>query len=166
MAIKLSITFPNGSVAEYHKISRIEANPKHGLTVYVQHYKDATYREANAPCVAEDVENFAWEEWSETYAGAFSGGLYALLKTRDRYKGASDIADVTLDKTSLALKVGESATLTATVQPEEAVTWASSDETIAMVTGGKVEALKEGTAEISATVGESKAVCTATVSKE
>lgn len=159
MAIKLSITFANGSIAEYHKISRIEGNPKHGLTVYVQHYKDAAYREANAPCVAEDVENFAWDEWSATYAGAFSGGLYGLLKTRAKYKDATDIADVTLDKTSLALKVGESATLIAIVQPDEPVTWESSDETVATVDGGKVDAIKTGTVEIYATVGDSKAVC-------
>ena len=66
---------------------------------------------------------------------------------------------MTLDKTSLALKVGESETLAATVQPDKTVTWASSDETVATVIGGKVEAIKAGTVEIYATVGDSKAVC-------
>jgi hypothetical protein len=163
MALKLSITFPNGSVADYHKISRIEGNPKHGLTVYVQHYKDATYREANAPCVSEEVENFAWDTWKAFFDGSLSGGAYGLLKTRDKYKEATDIADVTLDKTSLALKVGESATLIAIVQPDEPVTWASSDETVATVIGGKVEAIKTGTVEIYATVGDSRAICIAVV---
>lgn len=163
MALNLLITFDNGATAEYHKISRVEANPKHGLTLYVQHYRDVTYRESGAPCVAEDVEQFAWDEWKVAYDGAFSSGLYALLKTREKYKDATDIADVSLDQSSLSLAVGESAMLVATVQPEESITWASSDETVATVADGKVEAVEAGTAEISATVGSSKAVCTVIV---
>ena len=159
MAIMIPITFPNGSTAEYHKISRIEANPKYGLTVYVQHYKDATYREANAPCVAEDVENFAWPEWEDTYASAFSGGLYALLKTLGKYKDATDVADVSLDNISLSLHVGEIGELVATTQPEADVTWESSDESVATVIDGKVTAVRAGMAYVSAVAGDSSAKC-------
>lgn len=55
---------------------------------------------------------------------------------------------VTLDKTSLSLAIGESATLTATVKPDDAtdktVAWSSSDESVAKVDNGKVTAVKSG----------------------
>ena len=77
---------------------------------------------------------------------------------------------VSLNKTSLALKKGESETLTATVLPEEAddktVTWFSSDESAASVgADGKVTALKSGTAVITAKTNDGgyTAECTVTV---
>ena len=58
---------------------------------------------------------------------------------------------MTLDQAELSLYTGKTATLTATVTPEnatnKAVTWKSSDDTIATVdNNGKVTAVKEGTA--------------------
>ena len=74
---------------------------------------------------------------------------------------------VTLDRTELSLKVDETATLTATVEPDNAtdktVTWATSAEDIATVENGTVTALKAGTATITATCGEAKAECAVTV---
>ena len=70
---------------------------------------------------------------------------------------------VTLDKTSLELPVGKSYTLTATVKPDNAadknVTWSSSDESIATVANGKVTAIKQGTATITAECSGKKAEC-------
>lgn len=57
--------------------------------------------------------------------------------------------------------------LTATVTPADttdAVTWSSSDETVATVSeDGTVTGIKEGTAVITATAGNVKAECTVTV---
>ena len=74
---------------------------------------------------------------------------------------------VTLSETQLSLAVGESATLTATVLPEDAtdktVTWSSSDEGVVTVSGGAVTALAEGGATITATCGSVFAECAVTV---
>ena len=62
---------------------------------------------------------------------------------------------------------GETIQLTATVLPEGAgeATWTSSDEAVATVSPeGIVTAIGEGTATITATVGEKTATCTITVS--
>jgi uncharacterized protein YjdB len=68
------------------------------------------------------------------------------------------VSKVLLNKTTLSLSVGDSETLTATVTPVEAknraVTWNSTDEAVASVVGGKVTALKAGTATITVTTVE------------
>ena len=78
------------------------------------------------------------------------------------------ITSLTLDKTSLSLAVGETAQLTATVKPDNAtdktVTWCSSNESIVKVSNGEVSAVSEGTAIISAALGDKLAQCTVTVS--
>ena len=85
--------------------------------------------------------------------------------------GASDSTSmqpitVTLSKNEVELDLYESTILTAEVaNTEEAVVWSSSDETIAVVEGGKVTALKEGVAIISATVNETSDKCTLTVNE-
>ena len=77
------------------------------------------------------------------------------------------VTSVTLDKTNLELEVNGTYTLTATVAPTEAtdktVTWTSSESTIAKVENGKVTALKEGTATITAKAGDKTATCKVTV---
>ena len=77
------------------------------------------------------------------------------------------VGSVTLDKTSLSLAVGETATLTATVKPDNAtdknVAWTSSDESVAMVASGKVTAVKPGKATITAKCGDKIAECAVTV---
>ena len=75
---------------------------------------------------------------------------------------------ITLNQTALALNVGGSSTLTATVTPSNAtnktVTWTTSNASIATVSGGKVTAVGPGTATITATTsGGQKATCTVTV---
>ncbi len=75
---------------------------------------------------------------------------------------------VTLDKTSVTLKKGDSTKLKATVSPsnttEKNVTFYSSDDNIATVSAdGTVTAVKGGTATITALVGGKSAKCTVTV---
>lgn len=83
------------------------------------------------------------------------------------------IASVSLNESNLSLYTGKTATLTATVTPEnatnKAVTWESSDDTIATVdNNGKVTAVKEGTATITATAADGSgksATCKVTVTQ-
>ena len=77
---------------------------------------------------------------------------------------------ITLNKTKLSLEKGKSETLTATVTPEnstDTITWESSDKTKATVdNNGKVTAVAEGTATITAKTTSGKtATCTVTVTK-
>lgn len=82
-------------------------------------------------------------------------------------KTVKAVTEVTLDKTSLTLKAGQSATLTASVKPDDAtdksVTWSTSDPSVATVSEGTVTALKVGTATITAKAGDKTAACSVTV---
>jgi uncharacterized protein YjdB len=78
------------------------------------------------------------------------------------------VSSVTLDQTTLELEVGQTATLVATVKPDNAtdktITWSSSDDGIATVDAtGKVTAIKTGEATITAKSGEKSAECKVTV---
>lgn len=69
----------------------------------------------------------------------------------------------------LKLKVGETATLSATITPVEAgiIVWSSSNSSIAAVSNGKVHAgAIEGTAVITAQAGGKKATCVVTVTEK
>ena len=82
------------------------------------------------------------------------------------------VTGVTLDKSSVELKKGETVTLTATVAPDNAtnknVVWSSSDSSIAKVENGVVTAVESGTATITVTTedGNLKASCVVTVKRE
>jgi uncharacterized protein YjdB len=79
------------------------------------------------------------------------------------------VTGVTLNKTALALKVGESETLTATVLPANAtnktVKWESSAQSVATVENGLVSAVSAGSAIITVTTqdGNKTANCAVTV---
>lgn len=82
------------------------------------------------------------------------------------------VTGVDLNKATLNLKVGKSATLVATVNPSnadnKAVVWSSSDESVATVDqNGKVTAKKVGTATITVTTvdGGYTDTCSVTVTK-
>ena len=86
---------------------------------------------------------------------------------------AVSVTGVTLNKSELSLYTGQSETLTAAVAPDNAtnktVTWSSSDNTIATVdNNGKVTAVKEGIATITAAAADGSgfsAACTVTVTR-
>ena len=78
----------------------------------------------------------------------------------------SQVESVTLDKKTLSLKVGATAELVAAVAPADvedmSVTWTSSDEKVVTVADGKVKAVKEGKATVTAVSvanPEAKDVC-------
>ena len=68
------------------------------------------------------------------------------------------VSSVSLDKDSLEIKVGQSETLQATIEPSDAtildVEWASSDESVALVSDGEVTGVAQGSATISVTTSD------------
>ena len=81
------------------------------------------------------------------------------------------VAKITLNETSISLREGRTATLTATVEPENAtnktVTWTSSDTSVATVDqDGVVTAVSKGTAIITAKIGNVSADCEVTVTRK
>lgn len=76
---------------------------------------------------------------------------------------------ITLDKGTLTIARGETATLTATVEPADTtdkVVWSSKDKTIATVdSNGKVSGVKVGETTITATCGNQTASCKVIVNK-
>ncbi|MDO4175774.1 MAG: S-layer homology domain-containing protein, partial [Eubacteriales bacterium] len=82
-------------------------------------------------------------------------------------KAEIPVTGITLDQAELTLTAGESAQLTATVQPENAtnptVTWSSNDEDVATVDdNGNITAVGVGTATITAQAGDQTATCVVT----
>ncbi len=77
------------------------------------------------------------------------------------------VTGITLDKTTATVEEGATVALTATVTPENAtdktVTWSTSNEAIATVSGGVVTGVKAGEVTITAKAGDKSATCTVTV---
>lgn len=78
---------------------------------------------------------------------------------------------ITLNKNSVDIYIGETATITATVSPSNAadksVTWTSSNNSIATVSNGKITAIAEGSATITAKAsGGQTSTCTVNVKKK
>lgn len=81
---------------------------------------------------------------------------------------ANPKATVSLDKTAVTLKVGETQKLTATTSDGTKVAWGSSDPSVASVSGGTVTAKKAGTATIAARRidGQKTVFCKVTVAEK
>ena len=96
---------------------------------------------------------------------------FVLVKNEDGTYGVEPEAvatKITLDETSLTLVKGDTATLTATVEPAEAtnkdeIVWTTSNSDIATVEAGKITAVGYGTATITAKIGEVYATCAVSV---
>ena len=107
------------------------------------------------------------------YAIAEGGGTALITATAADGGGASGscyvtvhenvlVSDVTLSQTSLSLEKGDTATLSATVSPtnatNKALTWSSSNSSVASVSGGTVTAVSGGSATIMATATDGSGV--------
>lgn len=92
-----------------------------------------------------------------------NGNVYGVLEAA---------LSVTLDRTTGSLNTGSTLGLTATVHPEnvtldKTVTWSSDNEGVATVNAeGLVTAVAAGTANITAAVGEARAICVLTVTRQ
>ena len=100
-----------------------------------------------------------------THAGTHTETLTFGIAVEDV---AVAVTGVTLDQSTLTLKAGgDTATLTATVSPDDAtdktVTWSSDNEAVATVANGVVTPVAAGTATITATAGGKSATCAVTV---
>ena len=132
-------------------------------------------------------KNVTWSSGNEQVVMVKNGVVTAVkqgstkitVKTEDGGKTATcsvvvepkyvAVSGITLDKTTLSIYDDEEITLTATIVPENAteksVTWKSSDESVASVSGGKVTAHKEGSTDITASIENASAKCVVTVNK-
>ena len=125
-------------------------------------------------------KNVAWSSSDESVASVDNGKVTAIKSGKATISAncggktaecavtvTVPVSSVTLDKTTLSLAVGETATLTATVKPDDAtdktVAWSSSDESVASVDNGKVTGLKSGKAIVTANSGGKTAECAVTV---
>ncbi len=89
--------------------------------------------------------------------------LNVLKNSDDPYHNLNQIdpTNITLSNTSLALTVGDTQQLSVTVQPSNAVddvVWSTSNSAVATVTNGKVTAVGNGTATITATSAQSPSI--------
>ena len=77
--------------------------------------------------------------------------------------------NITLSKTVLNLGFGKTALLSVNVSPDDAVmpvlTWSSSNDTVVKVADGQVTGIGEGTATVTVSAGELRALCDVTVTR-
>lgn len=106
---------------------------------------------------------------SSTENTDYDGNVYSCSATGGSVTVTKPVTGISLNTTSVSLKKGGTAQLTATVSPSDAtnktVTYSSSNSKVATVTsGGKITAVGGGTATITAKAGGKSATCKVTVS--
>lgn len=97
-----------------------------------------------------------------------NGNVYSCSATGASVTVVKSVTGISLNNSSVTLKKGETAQLTATVTPSDAtnktVQYTSSNTKVATVnSSGKITAVGGGTAKITATAGGKSAVCTVNV---
>lgn len=109
--------------------------------------------------------------WMRPYNASGVGGTAVYVDFGVTTRPVTKVTGITLNKTSLSLQKGQSASLTATVAPSNAtnksVTWSSNNTGVATVSNGNVKAIAAGTATITVTAADGsgkKAACTVKVS--
>lgn len=126
------------------------------ITFYGDLWKDVEDRDINpAQPLESHIAVFSNDEKLNTKLLSM---LYELAEEFPELAGGQPVIEaetVTLDQTDINLSVGKKQKLIATILPEVAkkkdVIWKSSDDKIATVTDGKVEAIAVGTATITCT---------------
>lgn len=163
----------NTKVDEYNaKVSQINNQVKDKLPMY----NDSNWTKTTDGSFKVDLTQFSGKKsfsiWAKLVTGTntyYDQEIYSMNGTKPT---EVSVTSVSLNKSTLDIKVGETATLTATINPTNAtnknVTWESDNTQIATVdTAGKVTAIKEGTAKITVKTkdGNHTATCIVTVSK-
>ena len=128
-------------------------------------YQDVTWSSSDSKIATVEEGKVSAVKKGTATIKAEANGKYVLCQV----EVLSSIAEISLDKTELNMIVGDTETLTAIITPADAtlreqIKWATSDENVATVdVNGKVKAVKEGTATVSATVEGKKAECLVSV---
>lgn len=163
----------NTKVDEYNaKVSQINNQVKDKLPMY----NDSNWTKTTDGSFKVNLTQFSGKKsfsiWAKLVTGTntyYDQEIYSMKGTKPT---EVSVTSVSLNKSTLDIKVGETATLTATINPTNAtnknVTWKSDNTQIATVdTAGKVTAIKEGTAKITVKTkdGNHTATCIVTVSK-
>lgn len=105
----------------------------------------------------------------ETEVGVLTedGGYEAYCTVVVTSDGVVPLTDISLNKSSLSLRVGNSETLVPTVTPSYATnadfTWSTSSASVATVDNGVVTGVSDGTATITVSAGGKSASCEVTV---
>lgn len=113
-----------------------------------------------------------WKALAVLTAIALFGSAFTACKSDDDGDDDVSVTGVTLDKKSAELKVGDTLSLKAAIEPANAtnqnVSWSSSDENVATVANGTVTAVAAGTADITVKTadGGKEATCTITVKEK
>ena len=163
----------NTKVDEYNaKVSQINNQVKDKLPMY----NDSNWTKTTDGSFKVNLTQFSGKKsfsiWAKLVTGTntyYDQEIYSMNGTKPT---EVSVTSVSLNKSTLDIKVGETATLTATINPTNAtnknVTWKSDNTQIATVdTAGKITAIKEGTAKITVNTkdGNYTATCIVTVSK-
>ena len=163
----------NTKVDEYNaKVSQINNQVKDKLPMY----NDFNWTKTTDGSFKVNLTQFSGKKsfsiWAKLVTGTntyYDQEIYSMNGTKPT---EVSVTSVSLNKSTLDIKVGETATLTATINPTNAtnknVTWKSDNTQIATVdTAGKITAIKEGTAKITVKTkdGNYTATCIVTVSK-
>lgn len=176
--VKLAYTSSNESVATVDENGLVTAvaDGECTITTYVVADAPATAETATqeAAAVVTDEETPTEGENSEATADSEAvtvpdnldsafGVVPERLSATTKVTVTTKVEKIELDKTEGILNVGNTVTITATVAPEEAtnpaVTWSSSDESVATVDEtGKVTAVAVGNATITATSEDDSSV--------
>ena len=122
--------------------------------------KEGTYATDVQHAGSEPGQSYYYmlNEWFNTdTSGNFKIKAFTDNDTSGEYVAPTDISFTNIEDNSLSIGAGEVFKVNADVLPESAsqkVTWRSSDESVARVSGGQIEGVKEGTAEITASAAD------------
>ena len=157
------VTSPNASIVNYYKVKKDDT-----LGLYAEG--------STVSFTAEQKSGKAFSGWTATGVtldNETNAEISFTMPGNDVTLSTAYVtlvSGITLDKTELALTVGDTQTLTATIIPDDAnnknVSWSSDNPSVATVDeNGKVTAVAEGTAKITVTTvdGKKTADCAVTV---
>ncbi len=164
----------NDKVKEYNnKANEINSKIKELIPTYIENNWKETKDGSFSVDLSQFSGNKAFAIWVKLVSSdgtiSYDEATYTMSGTKVE---EAKVSGITLDKTTLALQVGSSYTLTATITPSSAIdksiVWTSSNENIVTVSNGKIMAKAVGTAIITATTkdGNYKATCQVTVSEK
>lgn len=128
----------------------------------VAYYGSGASKDVTSACTCSQTASFSKSGTQSITMTYQEGGVTKTASVTVRVNGVS----VSLSLTNTYIAVGSSSEITATVTPERAtLSWSSSNEKVAKVSGGNVTAVSAGSAVITATarIGSDKATATCTV---